>query len=342
MTKQNKAYSYALAAVLFWSTSASAFKITLRSVDYISLLFYSSLVSMLVLLGVMLSRGNLRALGRVLCAGEETADATAESEETAPAASYCGRRVLNPIFRSVIGGLLNPFLYYMILFKAYSLLPAQEALPLNYTWPVVIALLAVPLLGDKITARSIVALLISFAGVVVIGSRGEVWRLRFANPLGDALAVGSAFVWAVFWLMNVKDKREPVVKLFLNFIFGFVFLTATIIILSRTGWSISHGQPAGTASGASVSLAFPPRIEWQGFLGCAYIGFFEMGFTFVLWLKALGLTETTAKVSNLIFLSPFVSLIFIRFVVGEAILPSSIVGLCLVIGGVLLQRHAVK
>jgi drug/metabolite transporter (DMT)-like permease len=50
------------------------------------------------------------------------------------------------------------------------------------------------------------------------------------------------------------------------------------------------------------------------------------------------LSEATAKVSNLIFLSPFISLIFIRFVVGERILPSSIIGLGFIAGGILIQR----
>ena len=42
-----------------------------------------------------------------------------------------------PVFAFCPSGFLNPFLYYIILFKAYSLLPAQEALSLNYTWPLV-------------------------------------------------------------------------------------------------------------------------------------------------------------------------------------------------------------
>ena len=63
-----------------------------------------------------------------------------------------------------------------------------------------------------------------------------------------------------------------------------------------------------------------------------------MGITFVLWLMALNYSVTTAKVSNLIFLSPFIALFFIRFFVGEKILPTTVFGLILIIAGILLQQ----
>jgi drug/metabolite transporter (DMT)-like permease len=43
------------------------------------------------------------------------------------------------LFQSAITGALNPFGYYLILFKAYSLLPAQLAQPLNMIWPVTLS-----------------------------------------------------------------------------------------------------------------------------------------------------------------------------------------------------------
>jgi drug/metabolite transporter (DMT)-like permease len=312
MTKQNKAYLFALLAVLFWSTAATAFKMTFRYTDFVTLLWYASLVSLVVLFGIITVQGKVALLRRMT------------------------RRQL---LRSLAGGVLNPFLYYMILFKAYSELPAQEAQPLNYTWPVVIALLAVPVLGDKLSPRSVAALLVSFAGVVVISTRGDIFGLRFANPFGAALAVGSSLIWASFWLLNVTDRRDPVVKLFLNFVFGFLLLSAASLTLARAGIAVEQIHATFSSERAIVrAYAFPPSIHLNGLLGCIYIGCFEMGFTFVLWLKALSLTEKTAKVSNLILLSPFISLIFIRFIVGEHILFSSVIGLTLIIAGVAIQR----
>ncbi|WP_239688795.1 EamA family transporter [Aquitalea magnusonii] len=63
-----------------------------------------------------------------------------------------------------------------------------------------------------------------------------------------------------------------------------------------------------------------------------------MGFTFVLWLSAMKLTSSTARIANLIFLSPLLSLGLIHFIVGEPILPSTLIGLGLILGGLLLQK----
>jgi drug/metabolite transporter (DMT)-like permease len=272
---------------MLWSTVASAFKLTLRELDYIQVLFFASFSSAAVLFIVLLIRGNV---GEIL--------------------RQSGRDVL----RSALLGLLNPFLYYLVLFKAYSLLPAQEAQPLNFTWPVVLALLSVPLLKQKLRLKTILALLISFFGVVVISTRGDLFAWNFESPLGTILAVGSSLVWALYWIYNIKDEREPVLKLFLGFLFGFIYVSIAFVL-----------------------FGLPLRLSWPGLGGAVYIGLFEMGITFVIWLRALSLADNTARVANLVFLSPFISLLFIRFIVGEEILPSSIIGLVLIVAGILIQ-----
>ena len=85
-------------------------------------------------------------------------------------------------------------------------------------------------------------------------------------------------------------------------------------------------------------LAGPPPLDLRGIGGSAYAGVFEMGITFVLWMRALSLSRTTAQVSNLVFLSPFVSLALIAVIVGETILLSSIIGLVFIIGGIVIRR----
>jgi drug/metabolite transporter (DMT)-like permease len=289
MNQQNRAYLYAIATVLLWSTVASAFKVSLRYLDFLQLLFFSSIASTLVLYLILASQNKLGLLRQ-----------------------FSARDYLH----SLVLGFLNPFLYYVILFKAYSLLPAQEAQPLNYTWSIVLVILSIPLLGQKIGAKSILAIFISYFGVLVISTRGNILGLKFSNPTGVLLALGSAFIWALFWIYNMKDQRDEVAKLFLNFAFGFVFILIAMLLSWR--------------------MTIPPI---EGLLGAAYVGLFEMGVTFVLWLKALKLSKTTAQVGNLIYLSPFVSLVLIRVVVGETILPSTIVGLVFIVAGIIMQRR---
>ena len=125
---------------------------------------------------------------------------------------------------SAIMGLLNPFAYYIILFEAYDLLLAQEAVALNYVWPVTLVLLSIPVLRQKISLWSFAALLISFTGMLVIIFKGSFGGVELSSPLGIFLALISSVFWASFWLMNMKDKREEVSKLLVNFVFGFAYV----------------------------------------------------------------------------------------------------------------------
>ena len=288
MNDQRRALLLGLSAVLLWSTVATAFKLSLRYLSPIELLLYAGSFSTLLLGAILLLQGRLRQAFR------------------------CSRR---EYLLSLFLGLLSPFLYYLILLQAYDLLPAQQAQPLNYTWALTMSLLAVPLLKQKIRWQQWLALLISYCGVVVISTEGRPWSLEFTSPLGVTLALLSTIVWALYWIYNTRDQREPVVGLFVNFVCSFPFVLSYYLLTS--------------------DLRLPPL---PGLLGAAYVGTFEMGACFVLWLMAMKLSDNTARLSNLIFLSPFLSLIFIALIVGETILPGTLVGLILIIAGLLCQR----
>lgn len=214
-------------------------------------------------------------------------------------------------------GLLNPAAYYLILFAAYARLPAQEAMALNYTWALTLPLLAAPLLGQRLSRRELLAASVSYVGVFVIAIRGQVFSLEFADPVGVLLALASTVVWALCWIANTRQKLDPVTGLFLNF----TAATPLLLVLSAT-------------QDSTGSLPLP------GILGGVYIGFFEMGLSFVLWLTAMQLTSSTARISTLIFLSPPVSLMIIWLVLGEPILPSTIAGLALILIGLYFQHSA--
>ncbi|MFH1572246.1 MAG: DMT family transporter [Gemmatimonadota bacterium] len=220
--------------------------------------------------------------------------------------------------RSLALGFLNPFLYYVILFEAYDRLPAQEAQPLNYTWALTLALLSIPLLKQRLLLTDLAAGAVCYAGVLVIATHGDPGGLQLSDPAGVALALGSTLIWALYWIYNTRDTLDPVVRLFLSFLLALPYVLGACLLFS----SVAVGSLAGL-------------------LGALYVGLIEMGVTFVLWLSALRLAENTSRVGNLIFLSPFLSLVFIHFFVGERILPSTVVGLGLIIGGLAVQRFGV-
>jgi len=67
--------------------------------------------------------------------------------------------------RAIPGG-LNPFLYYLVLIRAYDLLRAQEAQAINYTWAITMSLLSIPLLGQRIRSLQFLAIGLSYLGAL--------------------------------------------------------------------------------------------------------------------------------------------------------------------------------
>lgn len=279
---------FALVAVMFWATVPTAFKIGLQSFSPAQLIFFASGVTLVILLVLLASEKKLTTVFRV------------SKKEW---------------LLSSLLGFFNPFAYYIILLKGYSILPAQVAQPVNMTWPLILVILSAPLLGQKITIKNLVALLIGFAGVLLISSRGKGFFIEKNDWNGILLCLGSAFIWALYWIFNVKRKAGQLTGLFLNFLFGFgylfVFLLLTNSLKIQTGKSL-----------------------WAA----VYIGFFEIGITFVFWLKALSLSSNNSKIANYIYLAPFLSLIPVHFILKETIHSTTIIGLFFIISGILFQQ----
>ena len=287
--RERRATLYAITAVLLWSTVATAFKLSLRTLTPLQLLLGATITATLSLLAILAGSGRL-----------------GELRDIAP----------KDLAISIGLGLLNPFIYYLILFRAYELLPAQQAQPLNMTWGVIFALLSVPLLGQRLSLRSLGALLLALAGVVVIATEGRLTALEFKHPLGVVLALASALLWSLYWIANARDRLDPLVRLFLNFAAGSVF---TIL------WWLLRGAPFPSGSAA-----------WAG---AVYVGLFEMGITFFLWLRAMRLTRSATRIGILIYIAPFLSLVLIHFILDEHILPASFIGLAMIVASILWQRR---
>lgn len=276
---------YGLGAVALWSTVATAFELALARISPVELIWLAAIVSWL-LMGVLVARqGRLRmALRR----GWRTA---------------------------LWAGLMNPVAYYLVLFAAYDRLPGQEAMALNYTWAITMALLAVPLLRHRLTRADMVAGPVAYAGVWVIATRGAVLDVAFADAIGVLCALGSTLLWSLYWLLNARDRRAPLVAQWQNFTVALPILTVLVALgpgFTGYGWYVL---------GAGV-----------------YVGLCEMGIAFVLWQRAVHGVSRAARVSNLIFLSPPVSLVLLHFIAGEPFRVSTLVGLALILTGLAVQQ----
>ncbi len=293
MGRAKQSYIYAGLAVFFWSTIPTVFKLGLAELDVLTILTIATFTSTAVLFCIILASGKTELLRKTS---------------------------VKEYLISALLGLINPFIYYIVLLKAYKLLPAQVAQPLNMIWPIILVFLSVPLLKQKIPVKSFVALIISFVGVYIISSQGHPFQPGKSDTTGVILATGSSVFWALYFIFNMKDVRDEAVKLFTNFLFASVYLVIAISIF-----------------GDSKTV-----INFKGAAASVYIGVFEMGITFYFWLKALQLSSTSDKVSNLVYLAPFLSLVFVHFIIKEPVYYTTPAGLLLIISGIFLQNMRSK
>jgi len=123
-------------------------------------------------------------------------------------------------------------------------------------------------------------------------------------------------IWSLFWLFNTKNKNDPLVSIFLIFLFSTPFILLAVYFTN--------------------SLAIP---SIEGIMGSVYIGLFEMGISVVLWQSALKISTTVSRVASLVFITPFLSLVVLYIVLGEKILASTFFGLILICAGLILQKY---
>lgn len=288
MKSSNLAYVYGMAAVFLWSTVATAFKIALSYYTPLQLVFVAVLTSIIALGGILAWQKKLSLLKQQF--------------------------LRRPAFY-LVTGLINPFLYYVVLFKAYSLLPAQQALSLNYTWAVLLPLLAAPLLKQHLRKSDIAAALIAYTGVFIIATGGDISGFSFDSPLGIGLALTSTLLWCLYWIVNTKDQGDPVVSLLLSFLIGLPFIAVTLVLTDTL-----------------------PSFSLKAIFAGMYVGLFEMGITFVLWLMALKTATRTANISTMVFLSPVMSIGFIAWILQETIAMATYLGLAFILSGMMLQQ----
>lgn len=292
MKNNSNAIYYALIAVLCWSTVAPAFKFALNQYSVLTVLTLSTGIAAFILLVIIVFQKKLITLKHIK---------------------------LKEISQSLIYSIFNPIGYYLILFTAYDRLPAQIAQPLNYVWPISLALLSIPILKQKLKFKSLLSYFISFAGIIIISTQNLDNTPLKSDSIGIILAITSSIVWAIFWLLQTKSKTDKTIQLFLNFSISF------IILLTVTSFT---------------QLQLPQTIkDWYPLI---HIGIFEFSLTYLLWLTAMKLATKPDIIAKFAFLSPFLSLFLIHLTLKEPIQLETVGGLSLIISGILLHQYLNK
>lgn len=293
MKTENKAIVYAFLAVLSWSTVATAFKVALTYLSHFEMLLVACLTSLLIFTLLITFQRKWRLV-----------------------ASLTNRQWT--YFAGI--GLLNPVAYYLVLFKAYDLLPAQVAQPINYAWPIVLLIMLALFAGQPIPKKKYIGMFLSLAGVALISLGGGGTGDMSLSVSGLLLAALSAVLWATYWMVNnlKKEQADGSVVLFVTFLFGSLYLLAGAFFV-----------------GADLNTL-------PGVLSGMYVGAFEMGIPFIFFGLAMRKTNNPALINQICYLSPFMSLFFISVVLGEQIVITTYVGLILIVLGIVYNQYFVK
>ncbi len=306
MPSPQKSTILATVAVLSWSTVATSFKIAQRELTVYEMVLITALTALAVFSIWLTARGKWRSL-----------------------ASLSPRTWLS----FAMLGLVNPVIYYLVLFRAYALLPAQIAQPINYIWPILLLILLAIFTGAPIQPRKYIGMAVSLGGLTLISYGGNAISGDI-SVLGIVWALLSALLWGIYWMMNdrLKDKADEDVSLFIGFLFGSAYLIAGIAV-------VTIFAPEGTNELWGIPTMQSLSLNTSGILSGMYIGLFEMGIPFLCFGMAIRMTDNPALINQMCYLAPFLSLFFISMILGEPIMPTTYTGLALIIAGIAYNEY---
>lgn len=280
-----KAYLLAGISIACWSTVAVVSKLLLSQLDNIQLLWASSFFAALFLLGYNLFKGSLKQLKAYK---------------------------LKDYGISILIGLPSTLFYYLFYYAGTDIMPASQAFIVNYLWPIMSVVFACIILKEKITTRKIIAILISFVGVIIVSCEN---LLHFSKDMltGTACCILGAISYGLFTALNRKFAYDKFVTLMLSYFMSFL-ITSVI-------------------NGIKGDLFLPNGIQLLGF---AWNGIFTMAIANTVWVLALS-AGSTAKISNLAYITPFLSLVWTSLILKEPLNVYSIIGLGVIVCGVFIQ-----
>ena len=210
-------------------------------------------------------------------------------------------------------GFLGMFLYRMLLFFGVARMLASQAMIVNYLWPIMAVLASCVILREKLTVRKAIAVVMSFLGVVIVTTGGNAAGLSGSDLTGTVLVAVAAVFYGLFVAINKRLQYDSFVSM--------MFYNAVAAICAILGTLFS---------GETLLLTLSQN------LGLVWVGVCNTAIGFVAWDLAMK-TGDTAKVANLAYITPFLSLVVAYFLLGDPITIWSVGGLTVIVAGILLQ-----
>ncbi len=204
------------------------------------------------------------------------------------------------------------FLYYVFLYLGTARMSASQAFIINYLWPIMSVIFACIILKEKLNFRKCIAIAFSFLGVITVAGE-ELTNFNSNTFTGVILCILAAVCYGLFTALNSKYNYDYMLSMMIAFLIAFVL---SLIL--------------------NLFTAKPFSANFLQTLGFAYNGIFIMAIATVTWALALK-QGSTAKISNLAYVTPFLSLLWTFLILNEPIKPLSVLGLVIIIIGIFIQ-----
>ena len=211
-------------------------------------------------------------------------------------------------------GFIGLFLYSALYYYGLAVLTSQEACILNYLWPIMLVIFSCIILKEKFTFTKGTAMLCSFAGIVIL-SLGNGSSSSENAVLGMISCIIAAACYGLFSVLNKKADYDQGICMMVVWLVAAV--CPMILGLMTETWVPIRGT------------------QWLGIL---WLGIGIDAVAYLLWALALKGAENTAKIANLAYLTPFLSLIVSAVVLGETIRLRALIALIFIVGGILMQN----
>ena len=213
-------------------------------------------------------------------------------------------------------GFLGLFLYSAFFYYGLARMTSQEACILNYLWPLMIVLFSCPILGEPLTRRKLLAVAMSFGGVVLVMAGGtSTENFSVDKILGALSCVIAAACYGLFSVLNKKRRLDQ--KL------------AMMIIWATT-------DICAFVSGYFFEQWLMPGI--RQIFGLLWLGVMINAVAYLTWALALEKTSDTARTANLAYLVPVLAIFISTLVFGEELSFTVIPALVLIIGGIIINK----
>ena len=210
-------------------------------------------------------------------------------------------------------GFIGLFVYSALYYYGLSQLTSQEACIVNYLWPIMLVIFSCIILKEKLTVMKTIAMVCSFVGIVVL-SMGSGENTDGNVTLGMVSCIIAAACYGLFSVLNKKFNYDQSISMMIFWLVAAV--CSTILGFITEEWVALDGK------------------QW---LGMMWLGIVVDAIAYLLWALALNGTGNTAKIANLAFLTPFLSLVVSAVLLNEKITLRAVVALLFIIGGILLQ-----